>query len=446
MSARFSRRDALRAALAAAVGLPWLETFAARPAHAQEGGPSRFIAMFSANGTVHENWLPQGGEKDFALSPILSPLEAHRGDLVIIDGLTQRGAGGDQHQRGIGGALTGAGLLPGSFGGMAATPAGWPEGPSVEQRIADAIGQSTPFRSLELGVQVGTADNYGRISYRARNQPLSPREDPARAFDDLFGASLLPPAERERRRQRRSSVLDFVRADLEQVKSTVSASDRQRLDAHFSYLREVERRLDPAGDGPQCALPERPDPATTANDQFAAIGELQLDVLALALACGRTRVASLLWSRSVSKVRFTWLGIEEDHHQLSHRPDSDAPARDKLTRINQWYAARLGGLIDRLKSHPEGDGTLFDHSLVLWCSEFGTGNTHSSARAPYVLAGGASGALETGRFLRYSGDVSHNDLLLSLLRSFGLNDQTFGRREWCTGPLPGLIRERDAAR
>jgi hypothetical protein len=439
MSLRFSRRTALRAALAATVGLPWLETFTARPARAQDGGSTCFLAMFSANGTIHENWAPSGGETDFVLSPILSPLEPHRSDLVIVDGLTQRGVGGDQHQRGVGGALTGAGLLPGSFGGMAATPSGWAEGPSVDQRIAEAIGVNTPFRSLELGVQVGTADNYGRIAFRAGNQPLSPREDPARTFDDLFGASLVPAAERERRRRRRASVLDFVLADLTRVKSAVSVADRQRLDAHFTYLRQVEQRLDLASTGPACALPERPGSASTANDQFPSIGELQLDMLALALACGRTRVASVMWSRSVSKVRFTWLGIEEDHHRLSHRPDADASAREKLTRINQWYATRLAGLIERLKGYPEGDGTLFDRCLILWFNEFGTGNAHSAARAPYVLAGRAGGALRSGRFLRYSADLSHNDLLLSLLRVFGLNDETFGRPEWCSGPLPGLV-------
>jgi hypothetical protein len=437
--ARFSRRSALHAALAASVGLPWLETFAPREARAQQGGAPCFIAMFTPNGTIHENWAPRGGETDFSLSPILLPLEAHRGDLVIVDGLTQRGAGGDQHQRGIGGALTGSGLLPGNFGGMAAMPSGWAEGPSVDQRIGEAVGQGTPFRSLELGVQVGTADNYGRLSYRAGNQPLAPREDPAQLFDDLCGASLLPAAERERRRQRRASVLDFVRADLTEVASKVSLLDRQRLDEHFTYVREVEQRLDQLGNGSQCGALERPVPATPENDRFPAIGELELDLLALALSCGRTRVASLMWSRSVSNVRFTWLGIEEGHHQLSHRPDSDRTAQDKLTRINEWYATRLAGLIDRLKRLPEGGGTLFDRCLVLWCNEFGTGNTHSSARAPYVLAGRAGGALRTGRFLSYSGDLSHNDLLLSLLRIFGVNDESFGRPEWCKSPLSGLV-------
>ena len=439
MNARCSRRTALCTVLAASVGLPWLESFTARSARAQPARRQHFVAMFSPNGTVYENWVPSGGESDFVLSKVLAPLERHRADLVVVDGVTQLGEGGDQHQRGIGGALTGAGLLPGSFGGMAATPAGWAEGPSIDQRIAEAIGQDAPFRSLELGVQVGTADNYGRISYRGRNQPLSPRSDPALLFDDLFGPSLLTPAERERRRRRRSSVLDFVRRDLADAASTVSLADRQRLDAHFTYLREVERRLDHADDGSQCSPPARPASATGDNDQFERIGELQLDLLALALACERTRVASLMWSRSVSKVRFTWLGIEEEHHHLSHRPDSDRAAQDKLTRINAWYAARLGGLIDRLKAHPEADGTLFDRCLIFWCSEFGTGNTHSGARAPFVIAGSAGGALRSGRFLRYAADVSHNDLLLSLLRVFGLNDESFGRREWCTGPLPGLL-------
>ena len=127
----------------------------------------------------------------------------------------------------------------------------------------------------------------------------------------------------------------------------------------------------------------------------------------MALACDITRVASLQWARSVSQTRFSWLGITEGHHDLSHRSDTDVGAVDKLTRINTWYASQLAALIDRLKATPDGaGGTLFDGTLMLWSNELAKGNTHSRIGAPYVLAGGAGGALRTGRYLSYDGPVA----------------------------------------
>lgn len=435
-----TRRNFLRGTLAAAVGLPWLESFAARQSKAQATVAPRFIAMFSPNGTVYDQWLPSGGETDFELSPILTPLGAHRDNLVIVEGLTQKGGGGDGHQNGMGGMLTGAELLPGRFAGQGSAPAGWSEGPSIDQRIAQAIAGATPFRSLELGVQTGAADNWGRMCYAGRNQPLAPREDPQGVFDDVFGFALLDPDEQARRRARAESILDYVGSEFEALASEVSASDQQRLEMHLTHLREVERRLDQqalASDA--CTLPERPSRHEPTNDNFPATGELMLDLLALSLACQRTNVASLQWSRSVSMVRFTWLGIDRGHHELSHLPDSDDQAQAELTRINGWYAERFAGLIERLGRYEVEDGTLLDQSLLLWCNELGKGNTHSRERAPYVVAGSAGGALGTGRFLRYPEGTPHNNLLLSLLHTLGIEDASFGNPEWCTGPLDGFV-------
>ena len=435
-----SRRNALRALLASTIGLPWLETFAEKPAHAQALPNKRFVAMFSANGTIRNAWLPSGSEIDFTLSPILEPLAAHQSDIVVVAGVDQQGAGGDGHQNGIGGMLTGAPLLPGRFAGVGAPPAGWADGPSVDQRIAQVISRGLPFQSLELAVQPGSADNWGRMIYRARNQPLPPREDPVKVFDDLFGAAALAPAERERRRARRQSVLDYVSRQVTELSGRVAAADKQRLDAHLTNLRTLEQRLDSQASAlAACQVPSRPAAANNSNDAYPAIGDAMIDLLALALACGQTRVASLQWSRSVSNVRFTWLGIDDEHHSLSHAPDSDTTAQQKLTKINRWYAERYAALIAKLKSYPEGERTLFDNCLLLWCNELGTGNTHSRDNAPYVLAGSAAGALATGRYLNFDGVVPHNNLLLSILKIMGLPDTSFGKAEWCTGYLPGLV-------
>lgn len=440
------RRAVLRGAFGAAVALPWLESLGPRRVRAAGGRPKRFVVMFTPNGTLPDRWAPGGGETDFVgsselLSPILAPLAERRADLVIIQGLDQQGAGGDGHQNGIGGMLTGASLNPGPFAGVGAPPAGWASGPSVDQRIALAQAGLTKLRSLELGVQVGSADNWGRMCYGAANQPLPPEDDPAAVYARVFADLHTDPAVLARLRARRKSILDSVGGEYARVAAAVSAADRQRLDAHLTSVRELEMRLtaSQAVGGAACADPVVTPVDARANDSYPTVGALQLDLLAMALACDITRVVSLQWSRSVSQTRFSWLGITEAHHDLSHRGDDDAGAVDKLTRINRWYAEQLAFLLGKLKATPDGDGgTLLDNTLVLWCNELAKGNTHSRRGASYLLAGQAGGALRTGRFLRYAGGP-HNDLLVSLLNAMDVPDRTFGKADWCNGPLAGLL-------
>jgi len=440
----FSRRAILRGAFGTALALPWLESLVSRRARAQAAAfPTRFVVMFSPNGTIPGAWTPTGTETSFTLSPILSPLAPHQDKLVVIQGVDQRGGGGDGHQNGIGGMLTGQVLNSGPFAGMGSAPAGWPNGPSVDQRIAEVIGTTTKLRSLELGVQVGSADNWGRMIYRAANQPLPPEDNPAQVYDKVFGDLHGDPTVLAALRARRKSILDTVGAQYTRIEAQLGAADRVRLDQHLTAVREIEARLTTPFVPPTmvCQDPAAPAAATTANDAFPAIGATQLDLLVMALACDITRVASLQWSRSVSQVRFTWLPspIAAAHHDLSHRPDNDAIAVDNLTRINTWYASQMAALMTKMKAVPEGDGTLLDHTLILWANELAIGNVHSRTDAPYVLGGGAGGALRTGRFLTYAGDVPHNNLLVSLMNIMGLPDQTFGKPDWCTGPLTGLI-------
>ena len=435
-----SRRTLLRGAAGAAIGLPWLEAFAPRRASAQSDLPRRFLVMFTPNGLL-PSWTPTGTEHDFELSPMLAPLAPHRDDLVVIRGLYQQGAGGDGHQNGIGGMLTGAKLNSGPFGGVQAAPAGWASGPSVDQRIADAIGGTTKLRSLELGVQNGAADNWGRMCYRASNQPLPPEDDPAAVYGRVFADLHTDPAELERVRRRHQSILDTVSGEYARVSGALGSTDRQRLEAHLETVRDLEERLTRTGavGGESCSDPVLRAVAKDENGAYPDVGALQIDLLVMALACDLTRVGSLQWSRSVSQTRFTWLGINEGHHDLSHLGDDDPAAVDKLTRINTWYSQQLATLIDKLKAVPEGEGTLFDNTMILFCNELAKGNTHSRKDASYVLAGSAGGALETGRFLQVPGDVPHNDLLVSLLRAYGIADERFGNPDWCDGPLTGLL-------
>ncbi len=437
------RRRTLLQAAGTSVVLPLLE--AMRPTTARAATlPKRFAVMFSPNGTIYPNWLPQGGETDFVLSPILQPLAALRSDLVVVAGLFQQGGGGDGHQNGIGGMLTGHSLNPGPFqGGGNVGTSGWAAGISVDQRIAAAIGGATRLRSLELGVQVGSADNWSRMSYLGSNRPLPPEDNPLSAYTRLFAGSNASPEELARLRARRRSVLDAVKGQFNAVGARVGAADRVRLEAHATSIREIETRLDAQSMSVvACKDPGAPVlPANaTANDTFPAVGKLQMDLLALALSCDVTRVASLQWSRSVSSVRFNWLGVREGHHDLSHLGDDDTAAVAKLTQINTWYAQQFAYLLGKLADAREVDGSrLLDSSLVMWCNELGKGNAHSRKLAPYVLAGKAGGALRTGRFLTYAGDPPHNDLLVSVLQAMDIPATTFGKAEWCRGPLAGLL-------
>jgi hypothetical protein len=440
---RMGRRTFLRGAAGTAIALPWLEAFAPRRAHAATAPVKRFIVMFSADGTLPTQWTPTGGETSFTLSPILTPLQPHQADLVVVQGLYQQGGGGDGHQSGIGGMLTGAPLNPGPFAGVGAAPAGWATGPSVDQRIAQALAAPTKFSSLELGVQVGAADNWGRMIYKDANQPLPPTDDPAEVYASVFTDLHTDPAVLARLRARHQSILDTVGGEYTRISGKLGAADKQRLDAHLAAVREIEQRLttDLVVSNPSCHDPVVTAVAAQANDSFPAVGSLQMDLLTMAFACDLTRVASLQWSRSVSQTRFTWLGITDGHHDLSHRSDDDTDAVNKLTQINTWYATQMAGLIQRLKDTPDGaGGTLFDNTLILWCNELAKGNTHSRQDAPYVLAGSAGGTLRTGRFVSYEGQgLPHNNLLVSILNAMDIPDTTFGKSDWCTGALTGLL-------
>jgi hypothetical protein len=326
---------------------------------------------------------------------------------------------------------------------VGAPPAGWPTGPSVDQRIAEAWAAPTPYRSLELGVQVGAADNWGRMIYQAANQPLPPIDDPVEVYNTVFSDLHTDPTVLAQQRARHKSILDAVGGEYTRISGQLGSADKQRLDAHLQAVREIETRLttDLTENNAACTDPTVPMVDAQSNDSFPAVGGVMMDLLTMAFACDLTRVASLQWSRSVSQVRFTWLGIPDGHHDLSHRSDTDSDAVNKLTQINTWYAQQMAGLISRLQSTPDaGGGTLFDNTMVLWTNELAKGNTHSRQDAPYVIAGNAGGPLTTGRFLSYEGQgLNHNNLHVSLLNALGIPDTSFGKADWCTGPLTGLL-------
>ena len=398
--------------------------------------PKRLIVVFSANGTIYNNWVPTGTEQNFTLSTILKPLQAHQSNLVVLDGIdvvAARNGPGDDHMRGMGCMLTGIELLPGTTQGGAGTPAGLAGGISIDQRIVKDVGGATRFPSLEFGAYVKNADVWSRMIYAAANQPLPPMEDPLKAYQRLFSTSQLSPDALARLLKRRQSVLDHAAGSLDQLSSRVSADDKARIDAHAASVREIEKQLVSQAVACNPTAPGMVDLTQTAN--YPKVGQLQMDMMVAALACDQTRVASLQFSHSVSQMTFPWLGIADPHHDLSHLGDTDQTAIDKLTKINTWYASQLAYLLDKLAAVQESNGTLLDNTIVVWVNELARGNAHSHSPLPIVIAGKCGGSVRTGRYVKLSPMRKHNDLLVGIANAMGTNITTFGNPAYCTGPL-----------
>jgi hypothetical protein len=468
---RLDRRTLLRGGGGIALALPFLSAMEssakaeARQLRRRRRGqifPTRFVVFFTANGTIHRNWRPSGGEADFAFMQveaehrkdphILAPLEPWRRQLLILDGIAAKsrkhGPGGNGHDKGMGHLLTATTLKvgPSGVGEFSHLPDGSAGGPSIDQEVAQRLGRGTKLRSLELGVRsrLDTKRQLtSRMCYRDAFQVVPPENDPAEAFRNLFaGVDRTDSGALARLRRERKSVLDHVMADFRALKRTLGPADREKLDAHLTGLREVEQALGtPSPSAAACRVPEAPraglDPWL--NDNYPEVGRLQMEMLVTALACDMTRVASLQWSTAQSSVTFTWLGQRDGHHGLSHLADDTEEARQQLTRIDHWYAGCFAYLLKRMSDIREGDGTLLDHSVVMWINEQGNGDKHTYTDIPIVLAGGANGFLRTGRYLRYADKPAHNDLFVSVLHAMGFDEVTsFGLKDICKGPLPGL--------
>jgi hypothetical protein len=450
-SRRISRRTLLRGAGGIAIGLPFLDIMA-RSERASADAPTipqRFVVFFSPNGTIRERWKPTGGETDFTLSTILAPLEPFKDKLIVIDGIDNEAAKhgpGDDHMKGMGCMLTGTELLSGTTQGGCCEPAGLAGGISVDQKIAQAIGTSTKFKSVEFGVQSKSSGTvWGYSAYADGNQPLPPENNPANIFKRVFADVGTDQNALNRIAAERKSVLDAVSASYSALSPKLGQSDKQKLDLHLSQIRDLETRLTvPADVGASCVKPVLPSTIDfNSNDKFPDVGKLQMDLLVMALACDLTRVASLQWEMSVGGTRFTWLGMDRGHHDMSHDGDDNTDTVDKLTQINVWYSQQLLYLMTAMSKIQEGPGTMLDHTLIFWVNELSRGNVHSHPNMPFVLAGGTAAApapLTMGRFIQFpdSPTVKHNDLLVSLLNVFGIQDKTFGNPAYCSGPLAKL--------
>jgi hypothetical protein len=403
--------------------------------------PRRIVLFYTPHGTIYDNWKPTGTTTSFTLGPILKPLAPFQAKINVLDGLqiTHSAVRAPSHTEGIGLAWTGSNLSSGSAFNFQGYPFDWVDGPSVDQVIAQSVGSATTFPHLELGVNSGSNAPNNRMIYSAARQPVQPETSPARAFTRLFanfsGGGTMPDPAADRLRAEKKSVLDLVSGQLARIRPMVSTADQLKIDAHANAIREIETRLVSTGGTISCMKPAAPPNPSDVPGLLTT----QLDVLAAALACNLTQVASLqLKVGDNDNNPYPWLGVNDGHHPLSHSGDGDLVAKDKLTKIYTWYADRFAYFLGKLDAIPEGNGTVLDNTLVVWSSEIGKGNNHSFSKLPVVLAGGAAGKVTTGRYLVYD-NVPHNRLLVAMCHAMGLDQvQKFGSTDQGMGSLNGF--------
>lgn len=399
----------------------------------------RLLIVFSPDGVVKDLFWPKQEGKLESLPPILAPLESFRDRMLVLKGVCDKVRGdGDGHMRGMGCLLTGTELFPGNIQGGSDTPAGWSSGPSIDQEIKNYLQSReetrTRFGSLEFGVLVpDRADTWTRMVYAGPNKPVAPIDDPYQMFAKLYG--------RLNDQESVKSVLDDIREDLARIASVLPAEDRRLLEEHTSLVRDLEKELTQ-----NVAANSHPEPKIELgvlqdNDQMPKISRMQIELVVASLAADFTRVATLQFTNSVGQARMKWLGVDEGQHDLSHEPNSNAIAQEKLVKINAWYAGEVAHLARRLAETPEpgNDGSLLDHTTIVWTNELGEGNSHTLDDIPWVLVGSGLG-FTTGRAMQFQ-NLPHNRLLLSLAHAMGhLELNRFGNPDYCIdGPLTGLV-------
>lgn len=388
----------------------------------------RLVIFFSPNGTVPKRWRPAGSGASFSFpaGSILEPLAPIKQDVLICDGIDF--AGVSNHEGGMAAMLTGGGGVGSSSAGM-----------SIDQYVAAKIGQSDRFPSLELGVQTSAwgGNTQTRMCYGGPGVFVPPDDEPASVYNRLFGDLVEGGNAVDKVLLRRKSVIDLVKQDIEHLETRLGTQEKQKLEAHLDAVRKLEMGLQGSGSVGACSKPQAPSVQAQDGPSFPAVGGLQMDLLVTALACGMTRVASLQWSHTVGPHVFSWLGLSEGHHALSHIDDSNAAGVEQFVKAERWFAEQFVSLIERLKKTPDpAGGSLLDSTLVVWTKEMGDSRLHDCFSVPFVLAGG--GVFKPGRYLQFGG-APHQKLLVSICQAMGLSNQTFGDATKGQGPLDGLI-------
>ena len=433
-SPKLSRRAVLRGLGGIAVALPMLEIMSPRRAHAgNPTGPKRLIVFYTPNGFVteppYDSWTPSGSETSFTLNGSLAPLAPYQSDLIVL-----RGTSLDMPDP----SSPDTGHVPGmtmQLTGMPTTSQNVATGPSIDSVVADQIGGATKMRAVRAGVQPGWCSMF----YSGSQLPIAVEQDPVSLFDAMFGDFVQPPDELAKLRAQRKSVLDAVQDDFTRLDGLLGTDDRARLDAHAQSIRDLEQQLTSGAlSGAACSVPQKPGSVTLGSDtNVPTLLKSFIDLFAMGVACDLSRVFALMTASMSSEIVYSWLGLTQGHHTLSHSATNDQTAQSQLTAINTWHAQQFAYLLSKLAAIPEGTGTALDNTVVWWTTDMRYG-AHERGDMRHVLAGSAGGYFETGRFVTAAPGHYVNDLHVSLANAVGVPLTTFGNPAWCQGPLPNL--------
>jgi hypothetical protein len=380
---------------------------------------------------------------EFTLPTILEPLAAVRQDVLVLSGLTcdkgrANGDGGGDHARASSAFLTGC---------QARKTAGanFRSGISADQLAAAKLGERTRLASLELGIEryrgSGNCDSgYSCVyehtmSWRSPTSPLPTEVDPRLVFERLFAERPDDP-DRVRRNRLRASVLDAVLDEARGLERRLGGADKQKLDQYLSCVRELELRISRAETLPPVAPPEGTVKPQSVPADLSEHFRLMCDLLVLAFQADVTRIATCMFGREGSEQRYTMVGVNEGHHELTHHRGDPAKIA-KVRTINTFHIEQFAHFVGRLKAIPEGadGGTLLDHCMIAYGSGNSDGNRHTHHDLPILLAGKAGGTIKTGRHLRYPQETPVNNLWLAMLDRMGAPAARLGDS---TGVLTGL--------
>jgi len=440
---RLARRTFLRG-LGTTLALPFLESMLPAiggRAYAQQIVPTRFVGVFVPHGVAPGHWIPAKSTPGFEFPFVYQPLEPFRKHVVLTSGLWSQSS---ENPPGVTGAdhFVAAAYLS-AVKPRKTTGADIEAGTTIDQVIARQIGKNTLLPSLQLGLEDPGANstNCGEgyscvytntVSWQSPTRPLPMEINPQVVFERMFGDGSSPELRRARR-ERQASILDSVTGSLSDLMPQVSHVDRVRLEQYTEDVREIERRMTIAArastQAPNFAAPYG------VPESFHEHIQIQFDLLALAFQADITRVATVLYARDLTGRVYPESGTDISFHGGSHHAED--PGRiAQFARLNRYHVQMLGYLLGKLSGLTEGDGTLLDHSLVLYGSNMGNSNQHLHYDVPHVLVGGASGKLQGDRHLAYaSRTVPTGNLLLSILDMFDVRTNAFGDS---TGRLAGI--------
>ncbi|HUK33647.1 MAG TPA: DUF1552 domain-containing protein [Vicinamibacterales bacterium] len=421
-----SRRTFLRG-IGATLGLPLLDAMvpALTATERTAAKPQRRLGfVYVPHGVIMEQWTPSTAGADFAFTPILRPLERYRDSLVVVSNLARPEANFETQHAGAAASWL-AGVPPKRTEGP-----DFQVGTTIDQVVAQAIGQDTTFPSLELATEDFTgligacSPGYScayvnTLNWQSPSTPLPMEINPRVVFERMFGQAG-SSAQRLQRMQKDSSILDFVGADLADLKSILGPRDRARLGEYLDDVREVERRIQRAEQQTnELAVPNAP---IGVPDAFEDHVGLMFDLLSLAYQADLTRVFTFMMAREFSQRTYPQVGVPEPHHTISHHGNNPALIEEHA-KVNTYHASLFAKFLDRLKAVPDGDGTLLDHAMLVYGSGMSNGNGHTPYPLPHLIAGGA---VKGNRHVVAAEHSPNANMHLSIAGKFGVDLGSFG--------------------